>query len=200
MSGLTSARQVRLQWCAVRGAPALAGVWALVQVEHACGLCLRRLAWLMSSRGSVSCCRGCVPWWRQRTPRTRSCGRSWRRPRSGSGGWSCGWRSWSAGCGWTAPIRARRPRRSRSGQENAAGRSVRNLSGSAGRTRRRGGQPGHPGRGLARDLDPDPDQRKDAGPPPAQCRRCGTGTVILVLVPSRHHQVGGERRSLHVMV
>ena len=38
--------------------------------------------------------------------------------------------------------------------------------------RRRGGQPGHPGRGLARD--PDPGERKDADPP-AQCRRCGTG-------------------------
>ena len=37
--------------------------------------------------------------------------------------------------------------------------------------RRRGGQPGHPGRGLARD--PDPGERKDADPP-AQCRRCGT--------------------------
>jgi transposase len=36
--------------------------------------------------------------------------------------------------------------------------------------RRRGGQPGHPGRGLARD--PDPGERKDADPP-AQCRRCG---------------------------
>jgi Transposase IS66 family/Family of unknown function (DUF6444) len=38
--------------------------------------------------------------------------------------------------------------------------------------RRRGGQPGHPGKGLARD--PDPDERKDADPP-AQCRRCGSG-------------------------
>jgi hypothetical protein len=38
--------------------------------------------------------------------------------------------------------------------------------------RRRGGQPGHPGRGLARD--PDPGERKDTDPP-AQCRRCGAG-------------------------
>jgi transposase len=38
--------------------------------------------------------------------------------------------------------------------------------------RRRGGQPGHPGRRLARD--PDPGERKDADPP-AQCRRCGAG-------------------------
>jgi len=40
--------------------------------------------------------------------------------------------------------------------------------------RRRGGQPGHPGRGLARD--PDPGERKDADPP-AQCRRCGTAVI-----------------------
>ena len=38
--------------------------------------------------------------------------------------------------------------------------------------RSRGGQPGHPGKGLARD--PDPGQRKDAEPP-AQCRRCRAG-------------------------
>ena len=38
--------------------------------------------------------------------------------------------------------------------------------------RRRGGQPGHQGRGLARD--PDPGERTDADPP-AQCRRCGAG-------------------------
>ncbi len=35
--------------------------------------------------------------------------------------------------------------------------------------RKRGGQPGHQGTGLARD--PDPGQRKDAGPP-AECRSC----------------------------
>jgi len=38
--------------------------------------------------------------------------------------------------------------------------------------RKRGGQPGHAGSGLRRD--PDPDERKTAGPP-AQCSRCGTG-------------------------
>jgi Transposase IS66 family len=38
--------------------------------------------------------------------------------------------------------------------------------------RRRGGQPGHKGKGLARD--PDPDDRKDADPP-VQCRRCNAG-------------------------
>jgi transposase len=37
--------------------------------------------------------------------------------------------------------------------------------------RKPGGQPGHPGTGLSRD--PDPDERKDAGPP-VQCSRCGT--------------------------
>ena len=37
--------------------------------------------------------------------------------------------------------------------------------------RTRGGQPGHPGTGLARD--PDPGERKSADPP-AQCSRCGT--------------------------
>ena len=37
--------------------------------------------------------------------------------------------------------------------------------------RKRGGQPGHPGKGLARD--PDPDGREEA-PPPAECRRCRT--------------------------
>ena len=36
--------------------------------------------------------------------------------------------------------------------------------------RKRGGQPGHQGKGLERD--PDPDERKDAEPP-AECRRCG---------------------------
>jgi transposase len=38
--------------------------------------------------------------------------------------------------------------------------------------RKRGGQPGHPGAGLARD--PDPDERTGL-PPPAECSRCGTG-------------------------
>jgi hypothetical protein len=38
--------------------------------------------------------------------------------------------------------------------------------------RKPGGQPGHTGKGLARD--PDPDDRKDAGPP-VQCRRCNAG-------------------------
>jgi transposase len=36
--------------------------------------------------------------------------------------------------------------------------------------RQRGGQVGHQGKGLERD--PDPGEKKDAGPP-AECRRCG---------------------------
>ena len=36
--------------------------------------------------------------------------------------------------------------------------------------RKRGGQPGHPGRGLVRDLDP---QRRERLEPPAECRGCG---------------------------
>ena len=38
--------------------------------------------------------------------------------------------------------------------------------------RKRGGQPGHQGKGLSRD--PDPDEKKTAEPP-AECRRCGAG-------------------------
>ena len=38
--------------------------------------------------------------------------------------------------------------------------------------RKRGGQPGHQGKGLQRD--PDPGERKDAEPP-AECRRCRAG-------------------------
>jgi transposase len=38
--------------------------------------------------------------------------------------------------------------------------------------RKRGGQPGHEGKGLARD--PDPGEEKEA-PPPAECRRCKSG-------------------------
>ena len=38
--------------------------------------------------------------------------------------------------------------------------------------RRRGGQPGHEGKGLARD--PDPGEKKNAEPP-AECRKCRAG-------------------------
>jgi transposase len=54
------------------------------------------------------------------------------------------------------------------GQRRARQRSERERS----KDRRRGGQPGHPGKGLARD--PDPGERKDA-PPPAECRKCRAG-------------------------
>jgi hypothetical protein len=52
--------------------------------------------------------------------------------------------------------------------------------------RRRGGQPGHQGKGLARD--PDPDERKTAGPP-AECRRCRTGLDGAEAVGPRWAQV-----------
>jgi len=52
--------------------------------------------------------------------------------------------------------------------------------------RKRGGQPGHQGKGLERD--PDPDERKDAEPP-AQCRRCGTGLDGAQVAGSRWAQV-----------
>ena len=52
--------------------------------------------------------------------------------------------------------------------------------------RNRGGQPGHEGKGLQRD--PDPDDRKDAEPP-AQCRRCSTGLDSAEAVTPRWAQV-----------
>ena len=54
------------------------------------------------------------------------------------------------------------------------------------RDRKRGGQPGHQGKGLQRD--PDPDENKDAEPP-AQCRRCGTGLDGAQAAGSRWAQV-----------
>jgi transposase len=52
--------------------------------------------------------------------------------------------------------------------------------------RKRGGQPGHEGKGLERD--PDPDQTKDAEPP-AQCRRCRTALDGAAAAGSRWAQV-----------
>ena len=52
--------------------------------------------------------------------------------------------------------------------------------------RRRGGQPGHRGKGL--DRDPDPDENKDAEPP-AQCRRCRTVLDGAAAAGSRWAQV-----------
>ncbi len=52
--------------------------------------------------------------------------------------------------------------------------------------RKRGGQPGHRGKGLERD--PDPDENKDAEPP-AQCRQCGAGLGGAAAAGSRWAQV-----------
>jgi transposase len=53
--------------------------------------------------------------------------------------------------------------------------------------RKRGGQPGHPGAGLARD--PCPGERREV-PPPAECSRCGSGLdVALHRSGSRWSQV-----------
>ena len=52
--------------------------------------------------------------------------------------------------------------------------------------RRRGGQPGHQGKGPRRD--PDPDERKDAEPP-AECRRCKAGLDGAEAAGSRWAQV-----------
>jgi hypothetical protein len=52
--------------------------------------------------------------------------------------------------------------------------------------RKRGGQPGHQGKGLARD--PDPGQVKEAGPP-AECRRCKAPLDGAAAAGSRWAQV-----------
>ena len=52
--------------------------------------------------------------------------------------------------------------------------------------RRRGGQPGHQGKGLQRE--PDPDERKDAEPP-AECRSCKAGLNGAEAAGSRWAQV-----------
>jgi len=54
------------------------------------------------------------------------------------------------------------------------------------RDRKRGGQPGHQGKGLQRD--PDPDENKDAEPP-AQCRRCKAALDGAQAAGSRWAQV-----------
>jgi hypothetical protein len=51
--------------------------------------------------------------------------------------------------------------------------------------RKAGGQPGHPGKGLARD--PDPGERKDAAPP-AECRQCRSGLDGAALAGQRWAQ------------
>ena len=52
--------------------------------------------------------------------------------------------------------------------------------------RKRGGQPGHQGKGLARE--PDPDELKEAGPP-AECRSCNAGLDGAAAAGSRWAQV-----------
>jgi transposase IS66 family protein len=52
--------------------------------------------------------------------------------------------------------------------------------------RKRGGQPGHQGKGLKRD--PDPDEKKDAEPP-AECRRCRASLDGAAAAGSRWAQV-----------
>jgi len=54
------------------------------------------------------------------------------------------------------------------------------------RDRKRGGQPGHQGKGLQRD--PDPDEQKTAEPP-AECRRCSAGLDGAEAVGPRWAQV-----------
>jgi hypothetical protein len=54
------------------------------------------------------------------------------------------------------------------------------------RDRKRGGQPGHQGKGLARD--PDPGEMKEAGPP-AECRRCKAPVDGAAAAGSRWAQV-----------
>jgi transposase len=63
------------------------------------------------------------------------------------------------------PIGAKERRKAERRQRQASERERR-------KDRRPGGQPGHPGSGLARD--PDPGERESADPP-AQCSRCGAG-------------------------
>jgi transposase len=61
--------------------------------------------------------------------------------------------------------------------------------------RRPGGQPGHPGKGLSRETDPD--QRGDADPP-AQSSRCGTSLDGAADAGSSWAQVWDVRISRHV--
>jgi transposase len=63
------------------------------------------------------------------------------------------------------PIAARERRRAERRERDSSERERR-------KDRRPGGQPGHPGKGLPRD--PDPDERTPADPP-EQCARCGAG-------------------------
>ena len=89
---------------------------------------------------------------------------------SGTGGWSCGLRSWNAGWARTARTPGRRRRRRASGRRRGARPGGgRNPSGSGARTASGAGSPGTRGKGLVRE--PDPDEKKDADRP-AECRCC----------------------------
>jgi len=84
---------------------------------------------------------------------------------------SCGWRSWSAGSGWDSPDSGTPSSKERIGAKEAR-RARQQSERERSKDGRRGGQPGHPGKGLARD--PDPGERKEAAPS-AECRRCRAG-------------------------
>ena len=91
---------------------------------------------------------------------------------SGTGGWSCGLRSWNAWLGQDSTDSGTPPSKESiaAKERRKAGRRQRQESERERRKdRKRGGQPGHQGKGLARD--PDPSERKAAGPP-AECRSC----------------------------
>ena len=149
---------------------------AVVQVEHACGLCPMSQARPVS--GSVNCCRGWGPrpWWSRRTRRTRCCGGSWmlselRRRlelriaelerRLGMDSSDSGTPSWKER---TGAKEARRARRQESERERRKDRS-------------RGGQPGHPGQGPAAGPGPGPAEGRGAAGavPPLQGGPGGRG-------------------------
>ena len=62
--------------------------------------------------------------------------------------------------------------------------------------RKPGGQPGHPGKGLSRDLDPD--ERREADPP-SQCCRCGAGLAGAEDAGSSWAQVWDVKIIRHVL-
>jgi transposase len=69
------------------------------------------------------------------------------------------------------PVGARERRRAERAKERQSSERERR------KDRRRGGQPGHPGAGLSRDLDPD--ERAEV-PPPVECSRCGAGLDAML--------------------
>ena len=78
---------------------------------------------------------------------------------AGDGGWSCGWRRWNAGWAWTARDSGTPCSKERIGAKEAR-RARQQSERERSKDRKRGGQPGHQGKGLRRD--PDPGERKDA--------------------------------------